>query len=173
MWFNCRCATAVLNEISCLYKAYRQIAIQANEKRSKNKIHYRKTKTPAVKFKIYANQNRTKNDDSLNIVCTAVCVLLLRTTVVRVAQRRLSARQHLALWTEVPLEPTPRLHHFISVTHETGGCKMEATSPHSQNHLGPWMSSYLLPQPPSGARSDVKVLSPLFWKWDIAFPRRM
>lgn len=49
----------------------------------------------------------------------------------------LGISQHLVFWTEIPLDPTPRLHHFISVMHETGGSEMEATSPHSQNHLGP------------------------------------
>lgn len=72
--------------------------------------------------------------------------------------------QHLALWTEVPLDPTPSLHHFLSVMHETGGSKMEAT-------LGPWMSSYALPQPPSGARSDVKVLYPFTESGTLLFPR--
>lgn len=79
--------------------------------------------------------------------------------------------QHLALWTELPLDPTPSPHHFVSVMHETGRSKMEATSPHSQNHLGPWMSSYLLPQPPSGARSDARVLSPFSESGTLLFPR--
>lgn len=51
-------------------------------------------------------------------------------------------RQHLALQTEVPLDPTPCLHHFLSVMHETGGKKMEDTSLCSQNRLGQSLSSY-------------------------------
>lgn len=79
--------------------------------------------------------------------------------------------QHLALWAELPLDPTPSLYHFISVMHEMGGSKMEATSQHPQNHLGLWKSSYLLPQPPSGAWSDVKVLSPFSESGTLLFPR--
>lgn len=79
--------------------------------------------------------------------------------------------QHHALCTELPLDPTPSLHHFISVIQETRGTKMEATSPYSRNHLGPWMSSYLLPQPPSGAQSDVKVLSPFSKSGTLLSPR--
>lgn len=82
-----------------------------------------------------------------------------------------SVSQHLALLAGLPLDATLSLHHSISVMHETGGSKTKATSPHSQTHLGPWMSSYLLPQPPSGARGDVKVLSPYPESGTVPFPR--
>ncbi|KAF0040082.1 hypothetical protein F2P81_008317 [Scophthalmus maximus] len=45
------------------------------------------------------------------------------------------------------------LPHFIGVIPETAGSKMEATPSNPQNLL---MSLYLLPQPPSDAKSDVK-----------------
>ena len=44
-------------------------------------------------------------------------------------------------------------------------------SPHPQNHLGPRMSSYSQPQPPSGAQREVKVLSPFTKSGTLLFPR--
>lgn len=39
---------------------------------------------------------------------------------------------------KLPLDATRSLYHILSVMHETGGSKMDAASPHSQSHLGPW-----------------------------------
>lgn len=105
-------------------------------------------------------------DHLLNIVMCTLS-LLLCTPVVRSTQSASTLHCGLkSLWTQ-----PPSLHHFLSVMHETGGSKMEATSPHSQNHLGPWISSYVLPQPPSGAQSDVKVLSTFTESGTLHFPR--
>lgn len=90
-----------------------------------------------------------------------VCVVLKSTTIQDVSW-------DLAFWTELPLDLTTSLHRFIS---EMQGSKMEATSPHPQNHLGLWMSSYLLLQPPRAAWRDVKVLYPYSQSGTLLLPR--
>lgn len=73
--------------------------------------------------------------------------------------------------TELPLDPTRSLYHILSVTHEMRGRKMDAASPHSQSHLGPWMSPYLQLQPPSNTWGDAKALPHPLKKVGHRFPR--
>lgn len=97
-------------------------------------------------------------------------LLLLCTSVVRATLQAVS--QHLEMPNKLPLDPTCSLYHILSVMHETGGSKMDAASPHSQSHLGPWMSPYLQRQPPSDTWADAKVLpQPLAESGTLLSPR--
>lgn len=95
-----------------------------------------------------------------------LCTVVVRATLPAVSH-------HLEMQAELPLDPTCSLYHILSVMHEMRGRKMDAASPHSQSHLGPWMSPYLqcsLQVTPGVMQRH----SPTPWrKWVIGFPERM
>lgn len=96
------------------------------------KKHYISYTTVNVNHNV--NHKMIKADCLLNVACM---ILGTVSPLLHLINPVPGVSQHLALWTKVPSDPTLSLHHFLSVMYETGGSKMEATSPHSQNHLGP------------------------------------